>query len=88
MDQLEKLEQRVEVVIARIRELEAANKELLDKNSDLTRDLRRLRAENKSLKTETDNNASSYSDKETEVKNRLESILSEVEKIELEMSDN
>ena len=88
MDQLEKLEQRVEVVIARIRELEAANKVLLDKNSDLINDLRRLEAENKRLKTETDSTASNYSEKETEVKNRLESILSEVEKIELEMSDN
>jgi septation ring formation regulator EzrA len=88
MDQLEKLEQRVEVVIARIRELEAANKVLLDKNSDLTRDLKSLRAENKRLKTETDSVASNFSEKEAEVKNRLESILSEVEKIELEMSDN
>jgi septation ring formation regulator EzrA len=88
MDQLEKLEQRVEVVIARIQELEAANKALLDKNSDLSRDLRRLRAENKRLKTETDSIASNYGEKETEVKNRLESILSEVEKIELDMSDN
>jgi uncharacterized phage infection (PIP) family protein YhgE len=88
MDQLEKLEQRVEVVIARIQELEAANKVLLDKNSDLIRDLRRLRAENKRLKTESDSTASNFNEKETEVKNRLESILSEVEKIELEMSDN
>ncbi len=88
MDQLEKLEQRVEVVIARIQELEAANEALLDKNSDLSKDLRRLRAENKRLKTDTDSIASNFGEKETEVKNRLESILSEVEKIELEMSSN
>ena len=88
MDQLEKLEQRVEVVIARIQELEAANEALLDKNSDLSKDLRRLRAENKRLKTETDSIAGNFSEKETEVKNRLESILSEVEKIELDMSNN
>lgn len=88
MDQLEKLEQRVEVVIARIQELEAANNELLDKNSDLSRDLRSLRVENKRLNAETGSIASNYGEKETEVKNRLESILSEVEKIEVEMSNN
>ena len=88
MDQLEKLEQRVEVVIARIQELEAANEALLDKNSDLSKDLRRLRAENKHLKAESDSIAGNFGEKETEVKNRLESILNEVENIELDMSNN
>ena len=72
--------------MARIQTLEAAKKNLEQENANLTEEVTRLRLENEKIKAEKEDLTSKFGVRENEVKSRLESLLSEVEKIELEIS--
>ena len=85
MEELNRLEERVEAVVARIQELEEANRKLRAEIEDLSETNEILKLENEKLLSEKDNIATDYTKKEKEVKNRLETLLSQVEKVELEI---
>jgi len=85
MEELNRLEERVEAVVARIQELEEENRKLLAEMKDISETNEILKMENEKLLSEKDNIATDYGKREKEVKNRLESLLSQVEKVELEI---
>jgi septation ring formation regulator EzrA len=87
MECLNRLEPRIESLVARIKEIEALNNDQAEKSADLSQEITRLRAENQRLKSEMDTLVDDYSAKESQVKNRLESLLTEVEKIDLDVKE-
>jgi len=85
MEYLEKLEQRVEAVVTRIKELEAVNANLQAENKSLAEQVEKMQSENNRLSSENQQISVDFDTKEKKVKNRLESLLSQVERVELEV---